>query len=125
MATKKNKSAFVSSAPTDLKWINRNLTEEEKAHHDTQEKTTSELGVLTFKLVMQGYNLRIAWDSYSKCYQANIVPFQEESPNFGYALSARGATPQRAVSLLFYKHYAVLNENWAQHYKAPTSSYEG
>lgn len=125
MANQKKQTKTEFAAPSDLKWINRNLTEEEKAHHDTQEKSPSELGILIFKLTTQGYNFRLAWDAYSKCYQANIVPFQAENPNYGYAVSARGATAQRAVSLLLYKHYAVFNENWAQFYKAASTSFEG
>lgn len=108
-----------------LKWINRNLTEQEKADHDNQAKTPAQLGVLLFAVAMQGYNVRVAYDGYSKCFQANIIPYQAENPNFGYALSARGVTPERAVSLLLYKHYAILEENWSDHYKAPTNSYEG
>lgn len=108
-----------------LKWINRNLTSEEKAHHDAQEKSPKELGVLLFKIASEGYNIRVAWDSYSKCFQANIIPYQPENPNFGYALSARGVTPSRAVSLLLYKHYAVFEENWSNHYQAPSNSFEG
>lgn len=125
MANAKKGAKTEFSAPNDLKWINRNLTEQEKSHHDTQAKSPSELGVLLFKVAVQGYNIRLSWDTYSKCYQANLVPFQAENPNYGYAISARGATPERAVSLLLYKHYAVFNENWANFYQAPASSFEG
>lgn len=125
MAKKSDATKTAFAPPNDLKWINRNLTAEEKAHHDTQEKSASELGKLLFTLVMQGYNLRIGWDAYSKCYQANIIPFQPENPNFGYAISARGATAQRAISLLLYKHYAVFNENWSSFYTTPATSFEG
>ena len=108
-----------------LKWINRNLTEDEKADHDANQETTANLGKLLFKVALQGYNVRVAWDAYSKCFQANLIPFQRENPNFGYALSARGITPERAVSLLLYKHYKVFAEEWRDFYKAPIASMEG
>lgn len=125
MAKQKSPAKAEFSAPSDIKWINRNLTEEEKKHHDTQAKTAQELGVLLFKVALQGYNIRIAWDAYSKCYQTNLIPYQPENPNYGYAISARGATPERAVSLLLYKHYAVFEEQWVKFYQAPAVSFEG
>lgn len=125
MANKKKGAETNYAPPTDLKWINRNLTDDEKAHHDAQAKKQGELGVLLFKVAMQGYNVRIAWDAYSSCFQANLVPFQPENPNFGYAISARGITPERAVSLLLYKHYAIFEEQWSDFYQAKVSTLEG
>lgn len=125
MAAKKKGAETAYAPPTDLKWINRNLTDDEKAHHDAQAKKPAELGVLLFKVALQGYNVRIAWDAYSSCFQANLVPFQPENPNFGFAISARGVTPERAVSLLLYKHYAIFEENWGNFYQAKTTSMEG
>jgi hypothetical protein len=125
MANAKKGAKTDYAAPNDLKWINRNLTDQEKKHHDGQEKSPSELGVLIFTVSKQGYNFRVGWDGYSKCYQANLVPFQAENPNYGYAISARGVTPERAVSLLLYKHYAVFEEKWSAFYQAPSQGFEG
>lgn len=125
MAAKKGAVGSKSSVPDDLKWINRNLTDEEKQDHDVQGKTPEQLGLLLWRVALQGYNVRVAFDAYSKCFQANLVPYQAENPNFGYAISARGATPERAFSLLLYKHYAIFKERWTDFYKATSVSMEG
>lgn len=128
MTTKKGQttaSRATNPNGNDLKWVNRNLTDEEKKDHDARKVTAKEIGVLLFKVAFDGYNVRIAWDAYSKCFQANIIPYAPENPNFGFALSARGITPERAVSLLLYKHYEIFDQNWKDFYQAPVVSMEG
>jgi len=125
MTAKTKKASTNFAPPNDLKWINRNLTQDEVNDHNAKEKSPAELGKLLFSVAFNGYNIRIAYDDYSKCFQANLIPFQPENPNFGYAISARGVTPQRAVSLLLYKHYAIFEEQWASHYQAPRGGFEG
>lgn len=108
-----------------IKFVNYNLTDEEKKDHDNANRPVEYVAKSALKLVSSGYGLKVAFDAYSKCYQATLTVWLEANSNFGYGLSARGATPERALSLLLYKHFDVLKENWATLYKAPTSSFEG
>jgi len=118
------KTALASSYQ-EIKFVNRNLTDEEKAHHDEQNYQIGYLAVEFVKLATGGYTVKLSFDAYSKCMQATLIVWNSANPNYGYGLSARGATGERAISLLLYKHYEVLHENWAAFYKATSSSMEG
>lgn len=108
-----------------VRWVNRQLTEEEKHVHDSApikpEKTFKDL----LALALAGYNISVKWDAYSNCFQATLIPYATACANYGYGLSSRAAEPMRAISLLLYKHYEVLQEDWQQAYKPTGNSYEG
>lgn len=125
MATKKAAANVDAPKFESVKWVNRNLSESEKQDHDEKKPKAADLFKDMLGLCNQGYNLSVKWDSYSKCFQASLLPYSPQCPNAGYGLSARAVTPERAVSLLLYKHFVVLEENWVAHYQAPVSSFEG
>lgn len=125
MAAKGKGLAATKQQFQDIKFVNYNLTEEQKNDHDSTNRPVEYVAVQGVKLISKGYAVKISFDSYSKCYQATLTVWNEANHNFGYGLSARGATPERALSLLLYKHFDVLKENWSQAYKAPASSFEG
>lgn len=107
------------------KFINRNLTTEEKADHDARKEPIQKLCVEFVKLVSLGYAVKCSWDAYSKCFQATATVWNDANPNYGYGLSARGATPERAVSLLLYKHFHILHEDWATSFVPQARDMEG
>lgn len=108
-----------------VKWVNRQLSQEEKEQHDSAPHKIEQIfkGVLT--LALSGYNFSLKWDGYSSCYQATLIPYNTAVGNYGYGLSARASEPVRAVSLLLFKHFEVLQEDWQQAYKPAGNSYEG
>lgn len=118
-------SQFNKPAYEAVKWVNRMLTEEEKERHDAAklDPTKTFKGVLA--VALQGYNIALKWDGYSNCYQATLIPFNTASGNYGFGLSARAADPHRALSLLLFKHYEVLQEDWQQAYKPTGKNLEG
>lgn len=122
---KKNGTKAVVTDYTATKWINRNLTTEEKREHDERKSTPQNIALRAVELALHGYTLKVSFDAYSKCFQATLLVWQAENPNFGYGLSARGSDPLRAVSLLLYKHFEILKENWAASYSAPVDDFEG
>jgi len=125
MATKAGSKKATQSSTYDLKFVNRNLTADEKEQHDANPVPFSKLAQEWVKLTTQGYVTKLGWDSYSKCYQATLTVWQSDNPNYGYGLSARGATPERAISLLLFKHGDILGENWAAAYKPSSFDMEG
>jgi len=125
MAAKKSSSSVQTPSYEAIKWVNRNLSESEKKDHDANTPKPADLFKDLLALCTAGYNIAVKWDSYSKCFQSTLLPYETSCPNYGYGLSARATTPQRAVSLLLYKHFVVLGENWVAHYTLPTSSFEG
>jgi len=125
MAAKKPTSKLEKPQSESIKWINRNLTDEEKDDHDATKVTPQALFKDLLGLVIQGYNVAVKFDSYSSCFQATLIPYNKNDVNYGYGLSARSAQPDRAISLLLFKHFRVMGENWAQYYNAPKSSFEG
>lgn len=108
-----------------VRWVNRQLTSEEKEQHDSApikvEKTFKDL----LALAVSGYNISVKWDAYSSCFQAALIPYNSACPNYGYGLSSRAAEPLRAISLLLFKHYEILQEDWQQAWKPVSNSYEG
>lgn len=110
---------------TQVKWVNRQLSSDEKEQHDSGNSTPQKTFKDLLALALGGYNISLKWDNYSKCYQATLIPFNEASPNYGFGLSARAAEPYRAISLLLFKHYEVLQEDWQQAYKPAASDFEG
>lgn len=108
-----------------IAFVNRNLTDEEKLAHDARNEPIEYLAQEWIKLALSGYTCKLSFDSYSKCYQATLTVWNSACSNYGFGLSARGATPQRAISLLLYKHFEVLQEDWRAAYKPSTDSKEG
>lgn len=130
MSAKKSASATSNTSTKSpawetIKFVNRNLTTEEKADHDARKESPQKLCHEFIKLVAIGYVIKCSWDAYSKCFQATATVWNEGCSNYGYGLSARGATPERAVSLLLYKHFHILNENWAEAFVPQARDMEG
>jgi len=127
MAAKKNNVKTEIARPDyqAIKWVNRNLTDEEKTAHDATKIEPTAIFKDCLALAVGGYNFALKWDTYSSCFQATLIPYNTASPNFGYGLSARSAEPFRALSLLLFKHYSVLQEDWQIAYKPAVSSFEG
>lgn len=125
MAEKKKPNSTAQTPFESIKFVNRNLSVEEKEDHDTANRPVEYVAVEFLKLALRGYSLKVSFDAYSKCMQATLLVWQKENANYGYGLSARGASAERAVSLLLYKHYDVLKENWSASYQAPIVDMEG
>lgn len=108
-----------------VKWVNRNLTEEEKADHDERKYTPQGVYKDLIGLAVSGYNFSLKWDGYSSCFQATLIPYNTACHNFGYGLSSRSADAFRAVSLLLHKHFRVLEEDWVSGYVERSQNFEG
>lgn len=125
MAEKKKAQSTAQTPFESIKFVNKNLTTEEKQDHDNANRPIEYVATTFLQLAQSGYSLKVSYDSYSKCMQATLLVWNKACPNFGYGLSARGATAERAVSLLLYKHFDVLKEDWTAAYKAPVVDMEG
>lgn len=125
MAEKKKPNSVSDTPYEQIKFVNKNLTTEEKQDHDNANRPVEYVATTFLKLAQSGYSLKVSYDAYSKCMQATLLVWNKACPNYGYGLSARGATAERAVSLLLYKHFDVLHEDWSQAYKAPVIDMEG
>jgi len=108
-----------------IRWVNRNLSDEDKFAHDQAKIKPEQLLKELSGLVLTGYNFALKYDAYSSCYQATLIPYNPAHPNTGYGLSARSGEPLRAVSLLLWKHFQVLREDWAASYVEPKRVFEG
>lgn len=126
MAKKNNAPSNIQKPDyTSVKWVNRQLTSEEKEQHDSGNVRPEKIFKDLLALALSGYNIGIKWDGYSSCFQTTLIPFNTASPNYGFGLSARAADPFRAISLLLFKHYEVLQEDWQKAYKPSGNSLEG
>ena len=64
-------------------------------------------------LVSDGYKISFAWDVNSDCYSGFLTATDRQRVNKGQALSARAPTLQGLLTVLFFKHYERLKENWS------------
>lgn len=105
-------------APT---WVNRNLTEDELAKFDANVPTVRSLMDSASVLVERGYRITFGWDDRSNCAIACLFAPDEDDNNAGLAISARSKDAEEAWALLFFKHYVVFDELWADNAPPPRS----
>jgi len=70
------------------------------------------------ELAADGYKTTISYDQRSDCVAAFLTALPSQRTNGGKALSSRGPSAHGALTVLFYKHFTKLKENWAANAKA-------
>lgn len=97
----------------DVVFIQRELSAEESLACKRQVAPLEALDDSAMSLGDQGYRISLKWDTYGDCYGAWMQQTQDGKPNAGMCLTGRGSTPMKALKQLFFKHYVLLEENWA------------
>ena len=72
------------------------------------------------KVLDDGYNFSVKYDSYGSCFACFAQPWDEESDNAGWILTGRGSTASSAIMSVFYRHYVVFDGVWP---KVPKGGY--
>lgn len=94
-------------------FIQCELTDKQKQTLKAQEMSLQEIEDTLVKLIQEGYKVSYSWDNYNHCYQAFLSTSDQESEHLGWILAGRGSLPSKSLKQLFYKHYAILKEQWS------------
>lgn len=112
MATKKSNK---KTTKFEFKgYANINVPE---AHHNQIEKhIANSQGVYEEinTLAVDGYSIKIYYDSEQENFRASITCMNAEDGNFGYVLGAYAGDWYTALAVLTYKHFDVAKENWLE-----------
>lgn len=68
-----------------------------------------QLGTVT----QAGFQISMKVDSFNHCFAVYMQIRLRSHPCYGFILSGRGSTQTKALRQLLYKHFVVLEENWA------------
>ena len=103
----KSSSTFVKA-----KFVRGELSDQEKVHVKAQSYVWDDVPEHLEQLVEAGYKVTCSQDKYNSAFAVWITPRDEENPNHGLILSARGPTLLAALSVAFYKHYTKFDTVW-------------
>jgi len=99
----------------DAKFIQYELDEATQKACKNWEVSTSDLVDTLDRLVDDGYRVTVKWDSWSEAYSASLQQTMDDGKNPGYILVGRGSTGAKALKQVIFKHYTVMQEDWAEY----------
>lgn len=108
----RNKSKGKSERFNDVRFVQYELSAEEKKQCKSWCTSFEEIDTLLLRLMEGGYRASEKWDDYGKCFAAFIQTFDTKHPHFGCILTGRGSTPLKALKQALFKHYVVFDEEW-------------
>jgi len=94
------------------RFVRSELSDQEKEHVKAQNYVWDDIPDNLVALVEAGYKVSLTNDLKSNAYAVWITPANEDNPNHGYTLSARGPTLLAALSVAFYKHFTKFDGVW-------------
>lgn len=83
---------------------------------------TDDLGGKVESLVSDGYKVSMSLDRIHDCFQASVTCTDPERDDYGFCLTARAPDVWSALGMLLYKHYIVLDGQWASREATASSS---
>lgn len=81
---------------------------------------SQDLGPKTEALISDGYKVSLSCDRVHDCFQASATCTDVDKDDYGFCLTARAPDVWSALGILLYKHYIVLDGEWAS--RASTAS---
>lgn len=66
--------------------------------------------------IAEGFKLSIGYDFQNGVFVASMAGNDPDQPQFfGWTLTARASTWERAAEALYYKHFIIMEEDWRDH----------
>ena len=93
-------------------WVKAELSESEKADLKGREISEAELVDSLEGIIAAGYKISISYDERSDCVGAYLTAPKELFPGRTVCLSARAPSVGYAITVLLYKHFEKLKEDW-------------
>lgn len=108
-------SATTARGKAKVEWkgyVNFTLTESmQNGFKEFAAKSTTH-DALIEELVQDGFDLKVRYDDYNKCFSAQLYCTDAARPEAGWCLSLRADSWYKAVLRLLYVHYIALEERW-------------
>lgn len=64
------------------------------------------------QIMVDGYQVKVYFDNSHENFKCVLTCYADNSPNFGYALSAFGDDWYTAIAVVLFKHYELTDGNW-------------
>lgn len=93
-------------------FVSCELNDEERSYCKQHVLNLSEVSSRLEDLLTEGFKLTLSWDDNSDCALATLIGTPKQATNRGLALSARGGSLEGSLTVLFYKHFEKLKEDW-------------
>jgi len=103
-------ASYGGKAPPQF--IKRRLTDAEMDQAKAAADTFSDVGEIFTQMIAEGYKVSASHDEWGGGTQVFMTPFNQESPNLGFTLSARGPNLIAAIAVLAWKHYTLFSQDW-------------
>lgn len=96
----------------DVRFVNYELTKEEKQSCKAWLPTLDEFDDCCLKFVEGGYRYSVKWDDYTQSFACFAQSDGSRPDNSGLLLTGRGSTPSKAVKQAMFKHFVVFDLDW-------------
>lgn len=109
-----------------FKWLGyANISIPNSMSSQCEARIKDEKSVMEFFSEMQwlGYTFKFYADKASESIKVTCTCYVEDSPNFGWALSAYAGNWYTALAVLTFKHYDIAKENWTDFDSETKQSY--
>jgi len=117
-SNRKNKQTTGKPATTSINgaklptFVSCELSQEEKDSLKSSILSPEEIIDLLDTMQSEGYRVAISHDSRSDCVGIYVTAVDADHENAGLALSSRGPNLSAAATVLSFKHYHKLGEDW-------------
>lgn len=99
----------------DVRFINYNLSDEQKAECKGWPLPIADLDNLALRLCEGDYRVSLKYDDYSRAFACFINPNGDKHPHLGWVLTGRGSTPLKALKQACYIHFLLFEEDWSEY----------
>lgn len=94
------------------KFVSCSLSEEDKAHVKEHLLGSSDILDKLEDLCREGYKISVSFDERSDAVGAFMTRVSQGDPHTGWTLTARAPFAVAALTVLLYKHFEMLKEDW-------------
>lgn len=101
-----------------------NLSKEQVEQFKAWYETRPDVWSVLEEVIDEGYKLSIAEDTFNDAYQASLYCNTKKLDWAGWTLQAFAGTADKALALLFFKHWFVLDKNWEAIIERPEKGHQ-
>lgn len=99
-------------------WVECDLGEDHKKHLKSLKVTAEKTMQGLDSLVVEGYKLSMSFETKNDCVGVYLTQPKPEGQEYTVCLSARGPSLDKALMVLLYKHFEMLQGDWSGKVKA-------
>lgn len=103
----------------DIKWrgfVNIYLdSSDADAMLEMAKEYDNHLDVKIGEMVKEGIQIKLSWDTRSKCFMASMTTRNPEAAYAGYCITSRSRDMSEVLWMCVYKHFVVCSGDWSQY----------